>query len=174
MQDFSQWMVKLEGKVKVLDIAWNKITSKGANILFSTLKECDSSINSLNLGANQLDDDCMAALGEFIDNNPYLEVLKVDYNKVTDKGMYILSPFLIGNTKLKQIALHENSYLTDACLPYVSDMARTSCLTEIMLFATAMSYESQSHVRTLLSIPIDDREVPIKSNTKSAAKVISQ
>ncbi len=92
-------------------------------------------------------------------------------NEATDKGIETIPEDLIGNTKLKVLDLNRNSGITDASVPYLIEIAKKSCITEIGLRDTLISYAKKQEVEELLKIPIDEREVPIKSNTKSAAKI---
>ncbi len=140
-------------------------------MLFDTLRECNSVVSDLHLSRNQIDDECMKQLGEYVQDNEHLETLWLNMNKLTDKGIEIISENLIGNTKLKILDLKGNKGITDASVPYFIEIAKTSCITEIRLLVTSISEEMQQEIKELLKIPIEEREIPIKSNTKSAAKI---
>jgi len=60
----------------------NNISSKGASLLFNTLKVCKSSVETIDLYDNQLDDDCIESLGEFIQNSQAIE--NIDISEVID------------------------------------------------------------------------------------------
>lgn len=115
----------------------------------------------------------MQSLGEFIENNKYLEKLYLGYNLITDKGIEVLSEYLIGNTTLKILAVLGNKLITDASQPYVVQIAKTSCITAIDVSLTSISDRNRLKIIELLKTPIDQREIPIKSNTKSASKITS-
>ncbi len=140
-------------------------------MLFDTLRECKSVVSDLNLYKNQIDDECMKQLGEYLQDNEHLEILRIDSIKITDKGIEILSEYLIGNTKLKELGLNVNEGITDVSVPYLIEIAKKSCITQIYLENTSISEEKQQEIKELLKIPIEEREIPIKSNTKSAAKI---
>ncbi len=150
----------------------NNITSKGASMLFDTLKECNSIVSSLHLSYNEIDDECMKQLGEYMQDNKYLEQIWLFENKVSDKGIEILSEYLIGNIKLKQLYLMHNIGITDKSVPYLMEIAMRSCIARLDLWRTSISIAKQQEIKELLKIPIEEREIPIKSNTKSAAKII--
>ncbi len=141
-------------------------------MLFDTLRECNSVVSILDLSwIRQIDDECMKQLGEYIQDNKCIEKLRVRNNKITNKGIEIISEYLIGNTKLDELYFDDNNGITDASVPYLIEIAKKSCITEIDIRSTSISEEKQQEIEELLKIPIDEREIPIKSNTKSAAKI---
>ncbi len=141
-------------------------------MLFDTLRECNSVVSKLYLLNNEIDDECMKQLGEYVQDNEHLERLILGHNnKVTDKGIEMISEYLIGNTKLKKLYLNYNEGITDKSVPYLIEIAKKSCITEIDIRYTPISFEKQEEIEELLKIPNEEREIPIKSNTKSAAKI---
>ncbi len=140
-------------------------------MLIATLRECNSVVSLLGLSYNEIDDECMEQLGEYVQDNQHLEILRLGDSKVTDKGFEILSEYLIGNTKLKEFGFYGNRRITYASFPYLIDITKKSCIVTIQLYGTPISEEKQQEIEDLLKIPIDEREIPIKSNTKSAAKI---
>ncbi len=139
--------------------------------MFDTLRECNSVVTGLTLYKNAIDDECMQQLGEYVQENKYLERLNINGNKITDKGVEILSEYLSGNILLKELGLYYNRGITNASVPYLVDIANKSYITNIYLVDTSITYKNQQEINNALSIPIDEREIPIKSNTKSAAKI---
>lgn len=151
----------------------NNIASEGASVLFGTLKECNSIMSNLNFLWNQLDDECMKQLGEYIQDNKYVEILRLGGNDIADKGVKILSEYLIGNFTLKELDLSFNRELTDASAPYLIEMINKSSIVNMGLGNTSISGEKKQEIEKALSIPLDKREIPIKSSTKSATKIQS-
>ncbi len=149
----------------------NTITTKGAAVLFDTLKECNSVISHLSLPGNQFDDDCMNQLGEFIQENEYLQALNIGEAKITDKGVKILSEYLIGNTILEKLYLNYNKGITDASAPYLIEIAKKTCISTIYFDHTRITDKKTKDIEEALKISMDKREIPIKSNAKSAAKI---
>ncbi len=135
------------------------------------MRECKSIVSKLDLSSNQIDDECMKRLGEYVQDNEHFEVLSISYNMLTDNGIEILSEYLIGNTALKELDLNNNEGIVDASVPYIIEITMKSCITTIYLEDTSISGEKQQEIKELLKIPIEEREIPIKSNTKSAAKI---
>ncbi len=139
-------------------------------MLLDTLRECNSVVSKLNLSNNQIDDECMKQLGEYVQDNQHLEILGVG-NNLKDKGIEIISEFLIGNTTLKELNLSFNRGVADVSASYLLEIAKKSYISSMTLFFTSISQEKQNEMQELLKIPIEKREIPIKSNTKSAAKI---
>ncbi len=135
------------------------------------MSECNSVVSDLNLSYNEIDDECMNQLGEYVQDNQHLKILNISGNKITDKEIEIISEYLIGNTKLDDLDLGGNKGITDVSVPYLIEIAEKSCITEVYLQYTSISYAKQQEIEELLKIPIEEREIPIKSNTKSAAKI---
>ncbi len=113
----------------------------------------------------------MKQLGEYVQDNEHLEILWLGNNKVTGKGIEIISEYLIGNTKLKELYLSYNIGITDESVPYLIEIAKKSRVNKMNLERISISEEKQQEIEELLEIPIEEREIPIKSNTKSAAKI---
>ncbi len=135
------------------------------------MKECNTAVSGLDLSNNKIDDECMKQLGDYVQDNQHFECLNVGWNKVTDKGIEIISEHLIGNTKLNLLDLSFNKRITDKSVPYLIEIAKKSCITQMDISYTSISEEKQQEMIELLKIPIEEREIPIKSNTKSAAKI---
>ena len=140
-------------------------------MLFDILSECNSVISVLYLSYNQLDDECMKQLGEYVQDNQHLEELSINSNKITDKGIEILSEYLIGNISLKEMKTSFNNGITDTSVPHLIEIAKRSCITMLEMNYISISKENMQEIRETLSIPIEQREIPINSNSKSAAKV---
>ncbi len=139
-------------------------------MLFDTLRDYNSVVSKLQLSDNEIDDECIKQCGEYVQDNEHIEKLWLDDNMITDKGIEIISEYLIGNTKLKVLDVDGNKGITDASGPYLIEIAKKSCITAIDTGDTSISEEKQQEIKDLLKISIEQRETPIKSNTKSAAK----
>lgn len=155
----------------------NLLTSKGASLLFKTLKENKSSVANIYLDSNRIDDSCLNDLGEFIQSSESIEriyignaTISMDENIITDKGIEILSESLIGNLTMKEINLKDNKGITDKSLDNLIDMATKSRLHTIYLEGTLLSYKSRNEIDSLLQIAVEKRDIPLRSKTKSAAK----
>lgn len=101
-----------------------------------------------------------------------IEVLDLNRNLITDKGVEMLMEYIIGNPVLQQFNISENPYVTDKSIPNFIEMAKKSCITFINLSGLA-NFDNYQEIEELFKVPIDQREVPISSNSKSAAKTSS-
>lgn len=160
-------------EMKINSLQNNNITSKGASVLFDVLKECSSVVSNLNISHNLMNDDCLRNLGEYVQNNEYLERLKIGGLDITDKGIEIFSEYMTGNVKMKYLFFGESYGITDASVPFFMEIARKSCIEKVSIWGTSISEEKIPEVFQEFRIPIDQREIPIKSNSKSAAKISS-
>ena len=149
----------------------NELTSKGVSVLLETLQGCDSILLKLNLSRNQIDDECMKKMGEFVNDNEYLEGLFLSNNKISNKGVEILSNHLIGNVVLKSLYLGSNNDITDTSVPYLLETVKLSNITSIYLADTSITRVKNLEIQNALQVPIEEREIPLRSNTKSAAKL---
>lgn len=157
-------------EIDILELDRNNLKSQGAIILFNGLKKSMSTIRAVYLCNNQLDDTCMTSLGEYIQSNQSLYEIWLRQSEITDAGIEILTPYILGNTSLKEIWFDDCSQITNASVPNFMEMAKKSELEEIWLFRTDVDHHLAYEICELLNIPSDQREIPLKSNTKSAAK----
>lgn len=139
-------------------------------MLFDTLRECSSPVLVLRLYQNYIDDKCAKHLCEYLQENEHLEKLWLGLNKITDNTIKLLSENVVGNTSLKELSLIGNKAITDASTPYLIEVIKNSCITQIDLDTTSISKNYLKEIATALEIPIEQRNVSIKSNSKSAAK----
>lgn len=153
----------------MLSLSHNKITSKGANMLFKALQNAEN-ISNLHFDQCKLDDGCLKELGELIQNNN-IEYLDFGRNNITDDGVKMLSDYLFGNTSLKSIDLSNNSEITNESGDVISEVVQRSCIISVNLHKTRLSMANQDKIRKLIRIPIDERDLSLPSLSKSAAKV---
>lgn len=134
------------------------------------MKECKSVVSNLGLSSIDFNDEFMQYLAGYVQNNQYLEDLSLSFNNVSDKSIEILSESLIGNTTLKKLNFHSNRKITTASIPHLLEIANQSGIISLTLSDTSISQEKQEEINELLKIPIDQRQIPLKSKSKSAAK----
>lgn len=140
-------------------------------MLVKQLKESDNKIISIDLSSNLVNNQCMNDIGDFLSDDEYLECFKLDKNELTDKGIKIISDYLVGNTTLLEFTIGENLGITDFAIPYLTDIANQTAVMNFNLWSTAVSSEKQQEIIALLAVPVQERSVPIKSKAKSAAKI---
>lgn len=140
-------------------------------MLFDTLRECNAVVSFLDLANNKIDDECMRSLGEYIQCNCCLEEFSLDSNQITDRGIETLSEYVIGNTGLKAMQLDAQEGITDASAQLFVDIARSTYISRLNLKSQSISEEKMKQIEEALHIPTDHRDIPIKSSSKSAAKI---
>lgn len=156
--------------IKKYSLYSNKITSEGATLLFNTLKTCTNYLKHLDVCGNMLDDKCLAPLSSYIKSNNSIEYLSIGKNEISDEGIYQLYNSIIGNTSLRKLDLSLNKGITDKSADVLNDMATSSCLVEVDINGTSINHENRFRIKQSLEIIPDKRDIPIISNTKSAAK----
>ena len=139
------------------------------------MKEYKSSVERINLNENGSDDDCMKSLGEFIQNSQTIDI-SVGNNNITDKGIEILLPYLIGNTTIKKFNIYENKGITDKSVPLLKETIYKSNIENINIWKTLITKEGRNEIKASLSMPIDKREMPLitKGDVKSASKIVNE
>lgn len=155
---------------KTCSLDGNAITSKGASKLFETLKNSKAKVTHLYLGENKLDDECITSLGEYLQNNSSLVEISLYWNQLSDRGIEILSNYIVGNNVLEAIDFSSNRAITAKSTPYFKEMVSRSCLQTVKLDDLPITFQKMEELRLAMAVPIDQREVPVLSSTKSAAK----
>lgn len=115
----------------------------------------------------------MQQLGEYIQGNEHIQGVYIGNNHISDKGVETLSNYLIGNTILKELSLFGNQRITDLSNQILLDVVKKSCIISLNVSNTSISEEKRQQLSAALKMPFDAREIPIKSNSKSAAKAAS-
>lgn len=113
-----------------ISLGENHITSEGATLLFNFLKEVEANIINISLSGNLVDNDCMSALGEYIKENKSLKSIRLG-NKITNKGIEIISPYFVGDTKFRYLGLAENKGITDKAIPYLLRIIESSHIEKV-------------------------------------------
>jgi len=116
----------------------------------------------------------MTSLGELLYDNHIIESVLIGGNRITDKGIELLLPFLVGNTTLRQLDISSNKGITQKSIPALFEIAMKSYLETINIEYTSILGENQQQeIKNILLVPIDQREIPLITVgfVKSAAKI---
>lgn len=140
-------------------------------MLFDTLRECNSAVTRLSIFDNKINDDGIKSLGEYVQDNESLEHLNITFNEISDTGIELLKEYLIGNATLSELLLNGNTGITDASMPSFEEIAKRTCITNVTTLWTSISPDIQPRISSHFNTPISERGVPLKSNSKSAAKI---
>ena len=119
----------------------------------------------------ELDDVGLKGLSDLMRYNQSIEVLNIENNKFTDKGLQELLDSLIGNRVLKEISLKGNNLITSKSVAWIEETIKGSAIKKFTLDSTQIGRQEISKISDLVDIPIEDRYLPIQSTTKSAAKI---
>ncbi len=109
-------------------------------MLFDTLRKCKSVVSILNLSNNQLDDNCMKSLGEYLEGNDYLIKLFVGGRQITDKGIKVVSEYLTRNNVLKILYFTFHKGITDASVPFLVKMIESTHLEVVLVNSTSINH----------------------------------
>ena len=112
-------------------------------MLFDTLRECNSVVSKLSLSYNEIDDECMKPLGKLIQDNHLLEHVHIGNNKITDKGVEILSHLLDGNESFKTLNLSGNKGVTDQSIEILLKVIEQSHIIDIDIRGTSIEIKKQ-------------------------------
>lgn len=183
-----QSIKKYCNSVESVNLSRNKITSKGIIILFDGLVGMEK-VRVIDVSGNDISDDCMESIANFIKKSqvidlsinlsgfyPLIVAFGGNPNKrptksknVTNKSIEILHSVLIGNTNVKVINLNYQGGIADECVPLLKEIAEQSGASLFLAWAP-ISDENSKELKKLFGVPIENRSIPVISNTKSASK----
>lgn len=84
----------------------------------------------------------MKSLGEYIKDSMYLQDLIIQENQITDRGIEILSGYLIGNTKLKSLDFYGNREITDKSIPILIEVIKSSQIGSFSIKMTSVNQKN--------------------------------
>ncbi len=129
--------------VKAIELGGNEITGKGFSTLFKSLNNCKS-LESLYLGWNSINDECINDLVNFLKKCPNIKLLdlsgrytmiygmngeqKSAHGKLTSEAVTILSSWVIGNPTIKRIDLSYNDKILNKSLLVLIEMIEKSSI----------------------------------------------
>jgi len=65
--------------------------------------------------------------------------LNFGYNKITDNGIEILLPYLIGNRTIKKFNIYENKGIIDKSVPLLKEIIQKSNIEDINIYDTSIT-----------------------------------
>ena len=84
----------------------------------------------------------MESLGEFIQNSKTIVNINICNNKITDNGIEILLPYLIGNEMLKRCDISFNRGITDNSVPLLVEIIKNSSIEDIIILRTSITNQN--------------------------------
>lgn len=119
-------------------------------------------------------DESIASLCELINSNESLQyVISDSYSQADSLPMKMLetiSDKLIGNVSLRYLSLNIKVGEGDKYNEIFHDLATKTGITSINMPPGSVTEEEATEIQRLLQIPLNEREIPISSTMKSAAK----
>lgn len=73
-----------------------------------------------------MDEVSIRAVGDYIKDNQYLEILDISRTGITDKSIEVLSDYLVGNNALKELYLNKNEGITGQSIPIIVKIIESS------------------------------------------------
>lgn len=113
--------------------------------MFDFLKNKES-ITSLLLGLNEMDDNCIASIGNSLKYLPNLQEISLAANRFTNEGIRILAQHLEGNDSIKTLNLNGNQLINEKSIESLVAIINTSCISDLRLFNTAISNDQIIHL----------------------------
>ena len=107
-----------EEKHTKLDLRGNELTEKDLKCLFDAMK--NQKIKILNLASNKIDDRCAPLISDFLEKNDSIEWLNLNNNQLKENGIKILFESLSKNCSLQTLYLNYNMVGEMGC-SYISD-----------------------------------------------------
>eukprot|EP00062_Callorhinchus_milii_P026714 gi/632989153/ref/XP_007883495.1/ PREDICTED: NACHT, LRR and PYD domains-containing protein 3-like [Callorhinchus milii] len=112
----------------------NKLGDLGVKRLSGALRKLECKIQKLDLGDNSLTNDSIEELASVLRTNSSLKGLNLDYNKLGDSGVKLLSTALSNSKcKIERLWLSNNSLTAKCTQDLASALSKSSSLTELYL-----------------------------------------
>lgn len=94
-------------------------------------------IKGVSLGSNNIDDECINILGNYLRSNNHLESVDISNSQISDKGIEILASYLTSNTSLIHLGLFGNKNITDTSVPTLMAMINSSHIQDVDIDETS-------------------------------------
>lgn len=147
-----------------------KLPVEGANEMFLALSNCKS-LTDISLSGTGLQVCHMEMIGDCLQMNKSIKDIDLSWNPLTDAHIEAFALSMIGNTSLESMSLAWNGSISAACTSYLKEFCEKSNIKSIELVGTLIGPENIRDIHRLLAVNIEERNIPISSKTKSAAKI---
>lgn len=111
-----------------------------------------SSIKTIIINSNCLDDNCIQSLGELLADNESIEDIFLGGNMITDKGINILMTYLLRNKNLKNLNLSKNKGITNASIKALKDIIFETNIEGLDLSGASVSNQEIILMASLLGL----------------------
>ncbi len=155
-------------RIENYDIAARELCS-----LFDALHEAKS-LNSISLPCYGFDDSCVISLCKLVNANESLKRVisnsRTRINGISIKGLERLVDNIIGNISLKELDLQVEIKNEMSCFELLKEIATKTGITKLNIPRHVISEAERQELLEYLGIPVEIREIPLASTSKSAAK----
>lgn len=159
--------------IKNISFLDNFITSKNIFKLLKILNLNNNQITYINLENNLLDDNYIENLGEFIFSINYvINFINLSYNNISDEGIKILKNYIINNFNISELDLSYNKKITNNSFIFFKDIMQKSLINNLYLNGINISIVNKEILKLIKKINIlpinkdDDDNNNIASNSK--------
>lgn len=146
-------------------LSGNSFSSEGVIELFGLLNLKRSTIRSINLKSNDIGDKSMQEIGKFLKENKIIEKIDLSVTNITDKGIAILAPYLVGNTTLKSISFQHNKCITPTFIPVLAKVLSVTNIEKIDIDGTSITNElSIAYLNAIVEIKKGNERLILSDN----------
>jgi Ran GTPase-activating protein (RanGAP) involved in mRNA processing and transport len=130
--------LKIPSTLRILDLHWNYIGSKGAKLIADALK-VNFTLEILYLSHNGLQDDGAFEIADMLTVNSTLKVLNLDENSIGDKGLRGIASALVLNRALEVLEISNSSMFALAASELRKALKSNSTLKKLNLSNCSIS-----------------------------------
>ncbi len=158
--------------LKIMKISIADPTPYCTRELLISIALFSSSLQLLDMCHCELGDGDIDIICECVEKNPCLERLILRENNLTDEGVTGLCEGLLGNVSLNEIDIFFNAYSV-SCVSSIVDFIKKSNIKKFSVELPLADFRDAAlEIDAACGIPLEERCIPLKSKTKSAAKIM--
>lgn len=149
------------------------ITSSGLGALLDALHKA-SNLKYLSLPNAGLDDYGVLSLCDLINANKSIQKINngsySSTSGISKKALWALAEALVGNVILTELSLNVKVENGESCFDAFKNIATKTYIKEMHISRESVSDSEMTELKHLIKVPVEKREIPVTSTTKSAAK----
>ncbi len=99
-----------------------------------------------------------------------LRICDFSHNNIGDEGFTVFLQAFEGSVAIFSVNFSNNQRITNAIVPIATEIIKTCTIKQLELFSLGIFPRESFLIQEVLSLPIEQRMIPVQSNSKSAAK----